>query len=84
MISTVTTTTVTTVTTVTAAAGSPIGAFSLISALALVGYLSAREILGARKKRGGLSPSFLYIGVVPLSIAFVVWAVVKVLSTVKL
>ncbi|MBI4288681.1 MAG: hypothetical protein HY671_09670 [Chloroflexi bacterium] len=85
MISTITTTTVTTVTTVTSAVGvSPIGAFSLVSALALVGYLCTREVLGAKRNKGGFSASFLYIGVVPLSIAFSVWAVVKVLSAVRL
>lgn len=84
MISTVTTT-VTTVTTVTSAVGtSPIGAFSLVSALALVGYLCAKEVLGARRDKAGLPSSYLYIGVIPLSLAFAVWAVVKVLSVVRL
>ena len=85
MISTVTTTTVTTVTTITSAVGiSPLGAFSLVSALALVGYLAAREVLGSRQGKGVFPASYLYIGVVPLSIAFAVWAIVKVLSVVRL
>lgn len=85
MISTVTTTTVTTVTTVTSiAAANPIETFGLVSAIALIGYLGTKEILGARDGKVSQVNRQLYVGVVPLSIAFAIMAIVKVLSQVRL
>ncbi len=85
MISTVTTTTITTVTTVTSmAATNPIGAFGLVSTLALVGYLCTKEIIGAKGSKVDKIGKHLYIGVLPLGIAFVIMALEKVLSQVRL
>lgn len=85
MISTVTTTTVTTVTTVTSiVSANPMGTFTLVATLALVGYLCTKEVLGPRRDKAGMAISYLYTGVVPLSIAFAVWTILKILSVVRL
>lgn len=85
MISTITTTTVTTVTTVTSmAATNPLGAFTLVSSLALVGFLCTKEILGTKRGVADRISGFLYVGLIPLSISFAILTVLKILSVAKL
>ena len=81
MISTVTTTTVTTVTTATVAV---IAGLSLLAVLTLLGVLISKEVISvSEESRFKVLGRALNVAIIPLLLAFLLIAVVQVLSVLR-